>query len=383
MPPKRKGKKKKGGKPLAATEIGSGAAAEGELSVVLTDGTKRNKWQRSAKSVNESEKKQKMVDSTNVRYSKREDSSLKEALNKFKASSGIDDEALKNMLKQKVVRQKKTNGSGPDEVEFQTSSDELARKTWTQIIELADVSSRTNNSCYKKLKRLMWGDHGAWTKEDEEALKKEYERLGPKWSEMIERFQCSPEDLREKWLSMQRTKTGKWSKDEEDALWKGVRHVTGSLAPKGRFSGWSQVKTYVPQRSKEQCRHHWYFQLLPTLQYWENAHGIAIPFHVFERVIVRNMVKKEYDDEEEVDWINVNTFWTSQRNRDQWEHLQKHLPNRERPFEERLAFIADILKINDHKESDRDILRTAKMPQWLLQQAQKRLGLSKDDVDAA
>ena len=120
---------------------------------------------------------------------------------------------------------------------------------------------------------------GPWTKEEDDALRRGVETLGAKsWASIAESFMMSlrsgPQCLH-RWQSalMPGLRKGPWTKEEDDAI------ITGR---ESGLSKWSDIAKLVPGRTGKQCRERWLIHLDPsvTKEPWtEEEDALLIQLH--------------------------------------------------------------------------------------------------------
>lgn len=240
---------------------------------------------------------------------------------------------------------------------------------WKRVAALSGVERRGLDSIKKRCLRLLIPKQGRWTRESTNMLREAVQEHGKRWTFLAPKFGRQAWEVRYKFNGM-RLELGKpWSGEELWQLRQAVLELTGTVAAT-KDVPWVQVAKRVTTRSAKEISEQWYTRVLPSLTYYQEKHGFPIEPAVFERLMLRHISKSDAECDAEIQFRDVNPWWSAQKNRKHWQQLQLSLPDRlgggffrgaKVPLKERITHLLQSQKVKEHKKVDKRLLKYAEL----------------------
>ena len=222
---------------------------------------------------------------------------------------------------------------------------------------IAAGTNRTVCAAFRRLSYVLFPSKdikkGNYMQEESDQLQRLYMLYGPRWKRIGAQLGRSERSVAVKWHNSDRTKTGIWTKDEDEALLQAVKKFLPSDERDNDMHDvkqWSQIAREVPGRNMFQCRIHWLIKLRSTVMCAE--HDLeTIKWGYKEKVKLLKMISEQtVCHEEDIDFdvlrkkFQKKGFVTSSiQIRRQWRNLKTMVKNYYiKSFEEILDDLSEI-----------------------------------------
>ncbi|XP_063409290.1 cyclin-D-binding Myb-like transcription factor 1 [Mytilus trossulus] len=210
---------------------------------------------------------------------------------------------------------------------FKNHLDLLDRRRNKDLITLMELTdffkviarslNRTTCSCYLKLRRdihTITLKHGYYSELEMKKLKKlsrKYENKSWKYQFIADKMGRDRVSIQNKLIHRSKTvKSGSWTVEEEEDLFKAVREVTGLQhlnEIKQLVIPWRKVAKLVPTRHEQQCRQHFIlFKRLKHQNIDENASCLKRWQKEETHRLIDILSNGDYSFETDIDWNEVN-----------------------------------------------------------------------------